>query len=317
MQERSGHLSDEKLLQFIDRELPPRRQLRAGAHLAECPSCRSRRVELEGALAEFSDIYENTINSQLQTSHQFRSMLKDRMNETVARGHQGSPSRIFLHAISRQLVCAAVALLIVAAGGWTLHKIAGLRMDRHARELQALALPRRTLTPGVSRPVRFSDLCQRQDLDNDPPVDPSLQQAVFREYGLTNSSQNAYELDYLISPTLGGSVDIKNLWPQPYSSTWNARVKDQLENHLHELVCDQKVQLETVQNQLATDWIAAYKHYFNTDAPRSDSAALASRGAHRQSVRRGHLAGPVSGGTEIIDVATANPVALAALRLDQ
>jgi hypothetical protein len=233
-------------------------------------------------LAEFSDIYENAINSQPQTSLQSRSMLKDRITEIVARGHRGWPSRIFLNAVSRQLVCAGVALLIVAAGGWTLRKIANDRIDRRTRELQALALPRRTLTPGASRPVRFNDLCQRNDLDNDPPVDPSLQQAVFREYGLPSSSQNAYELDYLISPTLGGSVDIKNLWPQPYSATWNARMKDELEDHLHQLVCDQKVQLETAQHQLATDWIAAYKHYFNTDVPRSGSAALASRAAQQR-----------------------------------
>jgi hypothetical protein len=235
-------------------------------------------------------------------------MLKDRITESVARNHQAWPSRIFLNAISRQLVCASIALLIVAAGSWTLRKIANDRMDRRAREIQALALPQRTLTPGASQPVRYNDLCQRNDLDNDPPVDPSLQQAVFSEYGLPSSSQNAYELDYLISPTLGGSVDIKNLWPQPYSATWNARVKDELEDHLHELVCGQKVQLETAQNQLATDWIAAYKHYFHTDAPHSNSAALASRVAQRQPAEL------VSDGAEITYVAAAAPIALAALR---
>ncbi len=314
MQASSRHLSDEEILQFIDRELPPRRQLSAGAHLGECSSCRSRRAEFEGTLAQFSDIYEHTINSQRQTSLQSRSMLKDRIAESVARGHRAWPPRIFLNAISRQLICAGVALLIVAAGGFALRKIANDRMDRRTRELQALALPRRTLTPGASRRVGFTDLCQRNDLDNDPPVDPSLQQAVFREYGLPSSSQNAYELDYLISPTLGGSVDIKNLWPQPYSSTWNARVKDELEDHLHRLVCEQKVRLETAQNQLATDWIAAYKQYFHTDAPHSDSAALASPVTQRQSVGRGHRAELSSDIAEITYVAAATPVALAALR---
>ena len=117
MQERSRHLSDEEILQFIDRELPSRRQLRVGAHLAECPSCRSRRAEFEGTSAEFSDIYESTINSQHQTSLDSRSMLKDRITESVARGHRGWPSRIFLHVISRQLVCAE-RRFADRRGGW-------------------------------------------------------------------------------------------------------------------------------------------------------------------------------------------------------
>ena len=85
----------------------------------------------------------------------------------------------------------------------------------------------------------------------------------------------AYELDYLITPALGGSGDIKNLWPQPYSSTWNARVKDQLEDHLHELVCQGQVQLTTAQTEIATDWISAYKRYFHTDKPRVNPTNLA------------------------------------------
>jgi len=40
---------------------------------------------------------------------------------------------------------------------------------------------------------------------------------------------DAYEVDYLITPELGGATDIRNLWP--YGDTvWNAHVKDQLED---------------------------------------------------------------------------------------
>ncbi len=90
-----------------------------------------------------------------------------------------------------------------------------------------------------------------------------------------------YALDYLITPALGGADNIQNLWPQPYSSTWNARVKDQLEDHLHELVCQGKVQLATAQNDIASDWIAAYKRYFNTDKP-EPSLATADDGPMRE-----------------------------------
>ena len=46
-------------------------------------------------------------------------------------------------------------------------------------------------------------------------------------------------MDYLITPALGGADDIHNLWPESSSATvWNAQVKDALEDHLRNLVCD-------------------------------------------------------------------------------
>ena len=107
------------------------------------------------------------------------------------------------------------------------------------------------------------------------PVNPSVEQAVFSEYGVPLSSKNSYEVDYLISPALGGTNDIQNLWPEPYTSTpWGARAKDDLEDHLHELVCQGKLPLSTAQNEIASDWIAAYKRYFHTDTPLSNAASI-------------------------------------------
>jgi hypothetical protein len=51
------------------------------------------------------------------------------------------------------------------------------------------------------------------------------------------------------------------------SPVWNARVKDELERLLPEMVCRGQVDLARAQREIATDWVAAYKHYFNTDAP--------------------------------------------------
>lgn len=96
-------------------------------------------------------------------------------------------------------------------------------------------------------------------------VSASLRQEVFREYGIVNAHPDEYEVDYLITPGLGGAEDIHNLWPEPSTSqTWNAHVKDELEERLHEMVCAGKVDLPTAQRDIATDWIAAYKKYFRT-----------------------------------------------------
>ncbi len=68
------------------------------------------------------------------------------------------------------------------------------------------------------------------------------------------------------------------LWPQPYTApTWNAHVKDALEEHLHEMVCAGELDLSTAQRDIATDWIAAYKKYFHTDRPISLRSSLIRR----------------------------------------
>jgi hypothetical protein len=99
-------------------------------------------------------------------------------------------------------------------------------------------------------------------------VPVTLRRQVFDEYGIKGGSPTAYEVDYLITPALGGADDIHNLWPQSYTSTvWNAQVKDALEDHLRNLVCDGQLDLATAQHEIAMNWIDAYKKYFHTDRP--------------------------------------------------
>jgi hypothetical protein len=100
----------------------------------------------------------------------------------------------------------------------------------------------------------------------DRPVSTTLEQQVFKEYGIAGAVPADYEIDYLISPGLGGSDDIRNLWPEPrYDTQWSSYVKDQLEDHLHAMVCGGKVNLAAAQRDIAQDWIAAYKKYFHTN----------------------------------------------------
>ena len=96
----------------------------------------------------------------------------------------------------------------------------------------------------------------------------SVRQEVLRNYGMEHVPEHEYELDYLVTPALGGTADPRNLWPERYASPlWNARVKDELEGLLPQLVCEGKVELATAQRDIARDWIAAYKKYFRTDRP--------------------------------------------------
>ena len=129
------------------------------------------------------------------------------------------------------------------------------------------ALPLPQLTPGDVHPVTLDELCA-QRLPSGRPVPASVHQAVLQDYNMGHLPEADYELDHLITPALGGTSDRRNLWPERYTSrVWNAHVKDELEDLLPQLVCERKVPLATAQRDIASNWIAAYKKYFQTDRP--------------------------------------------------
>jgi hypothetical protein len=121
------------------------------------------------------------------------------------------------------------------------------------------------LTPGDTLPVTTDEICEpgyskfvRRYIDGRTKAE------VYREYGLEDHQPGAYEIDHLVAIALGGSNDIKNLWPQSLDDTrpWNAKLKDRLERRLHVLVCvDKTLSLHDAQDALAHDWIAAYRKY--------------------------------------------------------
>ena len=82
------------------------------------------------------------------------------------------------------------------------------------------------------------EVCQVNAQIEQQRIPEELKRAVFYQYGFKQAREDAYEVDYLITPELGGSTSIQNLWPEPYfSRKWNAHVKDALEERLHKLVC--------------------------------------------------------------------------------
>lgn len=137
------------------------------------------------------------------------------------------------------------------------------------------------LTPGATFPVTAADICTPGYSRSVRNVPTDVKKQAYAEYGITRHGPGAFEVDHLISLELGGSNSIKNLWPESYhTEPWNARVKDALENRLHQEVCAGKTSLAQAQHEIATDWIAAYKSHFHRDAPlphRSRAASPARR----------------------------------------
>lgn len=140
-----------------------------------------------------------------------------------------------------------------------------VRGVRDVSRQQFRSLPDPAKTPGLAIPLTVEEACSESRSLN---VAASVQKSVFDHYGIDRPTPETYELDFLIPPTLGGTSDEKNLWPQPKGRiAWNAEIKNALEEHLRELVCNRTITIEEARNALAKDWIVAYQHYFQTRLP--------------------------------------------------
>lgn len=133
-------------------------------------------------------------------------------------------------------------------------------------------LPDPAMTPGWANPEVTQETIDKTicvsgyTAKNRPPT--SYTNKIKREqitaYGYTDTDLSHYEEDHLISLQLGGDPkDPRNLWPQPYAGSCGARVKDKIEGKLKRLLCAGKITLKEAQDAIASDWIAAYKKYYD------------------------------------------------------
>ncbi|HTZ58187.1 MAG TPA: hypothetical protein VMB49_08835 [Acidobacteriaceae bacterium] len=261
---RDSHLSEEDILLVADGELSRKRARQARDHLAACRLCRSRLSELESTIAKFIALHHNTLDPQLSAATGSQALLKAQLAQ-ASRLSTGRPRFFELLALQRP---AAVICVLILAG-----TLAGVLLLQQSRakgpvgsttemSLGSGITPNHKLTPGAVRTVSLGDVCSMPHEDVVRNVPSSLRQEVFKEYGIVNARPQDYEIDYLITPGLGGTDDIRNLWPEPSTSpVWNAHAKDALEERLHELVCDGQLDLPTAQQAIASDWVTAYKKY--------------------------------------------------------
>jgi hypothetical protein len=259
------HISTFDAMRFIDCEMTAPERAALHQHLRECSDCQALVSETRERLGDLHAIVsrgEATSSDLLQA----KDLLEAKLLETTENRHKFSwfPSGLLQR--SRSLRFALPAIM-----GAVLLGVVGLRywIDRSGLQTVAL-LPNTKLTPGAVRSVDLVDLCHASDDDDlDPAVPIPTQMRVFYEYGLSaTESKKNFQVDYLINPQLGGVDDVRNLWPQPYNSPeWNARAKDSLERHLHQMVCEKKIELADAQREIAVNWIDAYKKYFHTSKP--------------------------------------------------
>ncbi|HEY6345331.1 MAG TPA: hypothetical protein VIY49_27875 [Bryobacteraceae bacterium] len=266
MQSDESHIADHELLQATDGELASGRASEVAAHLAACWLCRARKQELEKTVADFVRLHHSMGNPPREPGSGQRSLLKARLAQAAESAPRGwFPRPAWGYAAALALIAIAGAAYVSwTAGDWPAAR-PGIAIG--AARPVPVSFPEPSLTPGAVATLNRDQIC-RAPRPNNAAVSAQLQRQVFEEYGIPTAEPRAYEVDYLITPALGGADDIRNLWPQSSTSTvWNARVKDALEERLHDLVCEGDLDLATAQREIASDWIAAYKKYFGTDRP--------------------------------------------------
>jgi len=260
MSDRTNHLSQFELLQLHDGELDKKSQIKVLMHLSECRDCSLELEKIEGLSSEVGAFLRSRFPSHADVgqTQRLRTLLK---RESLNSKQVVRPRHSFFTA-----AYAAIGLLTLGLSSYLVYqRVLSLQLG----QAEILSTPNPNLTPGDSKPIPYADMCPAKEEDKDPPVSDATVRSVFKEYGISmRTKQNKFQVDYLISPQLGGTNQIRNLWPQPYEATiWNARVKDALEDRLHMMVCDGKIGLSEAQRVLAADWIGAYKLYFHTQTP--------------------------------------------------
>jgi hypothetical protein len=145
-------------------------------------------------------------------------------------------------------------LLILVLGGVTFAQTARYRRQGpvYLNDIRA--------TPGAVLKVDLKTLCTPGYTATVRDVPLTVKKQACDLYGVPAAHCNGreVEIDHLISLEIGGSNDLKNLWPQPYKPIPGAHEKDKLENWLHSQVCSGNMSLQTAQRGIAKNWYRGY-----------------------------------------------------------
>jgi hypothetical protein len=261
------HPPDDELLLAADSELPPAKQASVGAHLSRCTVCDRRLRHMHSVLHDAGAVYQSELAVTRASTSDPRARLEHALGELSRTWEHSWPTRLrralaASHAWAGLGLAASAVLVMAFLSG----PLGPSGRTEHAGIGNTPSLPMPSLTPGSVAALTSSELCDGARPSRLVPI--ATRDRVLASYRMQDVAADAYELDALITPELGGTTNAENLWPQMYASpVWNARVKDELELLLPQLVCRGEVDLARAQKEIATDWIAAYKRYFKTDAP--------------------------------------------------
>lgn len=117
------------------------------------------------------------------------------------------------------------------------------------------SLPDAKCTPGAVLTTDIKTICKVGYTKTVRDVTLATRKKVFAAYGIPWSQHSSYEVDHLIPLEVGGSNDIKNLWPEWSAGKTGSISKDSFENYLHRQVCSGKMKIQEAQQEIATNWL--------------------------------------------------------------
>ncbi len=125
------------------------------------------------------------------------------------------------------------------------------------------ATPNKELTPGSIVSANKKEVCVNGYSKRVRHVTSGLKEKVYESYGIYRRDKAYWAIDHLVPLCAGGSNDQKNLWPMMKYAEWGKNKKDTLERIGCKKVCEGKINLQTFQHDIATNWILAYGKYVN------------------------------------------------------
>jgi len=135
----------------------------------------------------------------------------------------------------------------------------GVNLTGTNKTILKIIYPNKTMTPGVIMSTNITEICVSGYSDRVRNVSQKVKDWVYLEYKLLPTQpEGSFQIDNLIPLSIGGSNDIKNLWPQPAEPKPGYKEKDILETYYHTQVCSGKMDLKEAQNIMATNWFSGY-----------------------------------------------------------
>ncbi|MGA2417957.1 MAG: hypothetical protein ABSF55_01865 [Candidatus Staskawiczbacteria bacterium] len=121
-------------------------------------------------------------------------------------------------------------------------------------------LPDRACTPGaIFFNATKDQVCASGYSKSVRNVPESEKNEVYAEYSIASHSAGQYEVDHFISLELGGSNSIANLWPEAALPEPGFHQKDEVENYLHDKLCNGQISLQEAQYLVSNKWLEVYK----------------------------------------------------------
>ena len=121
--------------------------------------------------------------------------------------------------------------------------------------------PDPTLTPGDVLSTNVTEICVSGYSATVRDVSQAEKNQVVQNYlqkGYLINTSAPKEYDHFLPLSIGGSNDIKNLWPEMQEPRPGFKEKDRVESYLHTQVCSGKMNLTDAQNMIRTDWVKVY-----------------------------------------------------------